>query len=111
MAVIIREMPRGVRIDQDLLEAALVGYRQKLQEIEGNIEELKRRMGGRRAPAARGRELSPEARARIAEAQRKRWEAFRRKSQGAAKATSRKAAAKKGRRRPAAAKAGQPAAE
>jgi hypothetical protein len=69
-----------------LLEAALVGYQSELARITAAIADLQKRMGKRgdghvpgpflKAPAARQRHrISAEGRARIAEAQRKRWAA------------------------------------
>ena len=62
-------------------EAALIGYRQRMLEIDREIEEIRRRLKkpGRQlyTPAApvKKRVISPEGRARIAEAQRRRWAA------------------------------------
>ena len=72
------------QLDAATLEAALVGYRQQLEEIEQKMEELRRRLGkvgtspGKSAtpsPRTRPRKhrMSAEGRARIAEAQRARW--------------------------------------
>jgi hypothetical protein len=65
-------------IDADLLSAALVGYQQKLQEIDGRMADLRQRLGGpSTVPApvtgAPKRIISPAARRRMAAAQRKRW--------------------------------------
>ena len=87
-------MPRTKSIhDRALLEAALEGLELQKQRIEEQIREVRARLGGNRRNAAgeaspkkgrRGgrRTLSAEARRRIAEAQRKRWAAFHRKSAG-----------------------------
>src|SRR5512140_3132506 len=69
--------------DPELLAAALVGYQQKLAEIEARMAEIRRQLGGKTAstavaaatPAPTVRYLSPEARERIAAAQRRRWAA------------------------------------
>jgi len=72
------------QLDAATLEAALVGYRQQLEEIERKMSELRRRLGKPGAspaksasPAQRTRprkhRMSAEGRARIAEAQRARW--------------------------------------
>jgi hypothetical protein len=69
-----------------LLEAALVGYQVKRARITAAIADLQKRLGKRgdghapgpfpKAPAARQmHRISAEGRARIAEAQRKRWAA------------------------------------
>jgi hypothetical protein len=77
-------------LDADFLAAALAGYEQKRQEIDLRIAELRRRLGESSAPAPSESPapapappapvrtkpvLTPEARERIAAAQRKRWAA------------------------------------
>jgi hypothetical protein len=69
-------------VDAGLLSAALAGYQQKLQEIDGRIADLRQRLGGSSpapAEAADGpkRVVSPAARRRMAAAQRKRWASAR----------------------------------
>jgi len=82
-------MPRG-RSAEDLstLQMALVGYQMEKQKIDEKIREIEARLGGRRGtasapagPAKKGvkRVLSPEARKRIAAAQKKRWAEHRKK--------------------------------
>jgi hypothetical protein len=82
-------MPRG-KSSEDLhtLQMALVGYQMERQKIDEKIREIQSRLGGRRAAAPAGggaakkivkRVLSPEARKRIAAAQKKRWAEHRRK--------------------------------
>ena len=74
--------------DPEILHAALLGYQQQLQNINAKIAELKRHLGGRGgAPAgaaartaARRHRISPEGRARIAAAQRKRWAASKKRA-------------------------------
>jgi len=75
-------MPR--QTDTSLLEAALVGYQAELDRIKAAIADLQKRLGkvaqsdvpdNMLANRTRKRHLSAEARARIAEAQRKRWAA------------------------------------
>jgi hypothetical protein len=72
--------------DSGILQAALLGYQQQLDEINAKIVDLRRRLGGRGAtadtpgPAPRAKKqkrhrISAEGRARIAAAQRKRWAA------------------------------------
>jgi len=100
-------MPRTKSInDQTLLEAALEGLELQKQRIDGQIREVRARLGGSRRGAAnvaveasprkgrRGgrRTLSAEARKRIAEAQRKRWAAFHKKSAGRKNASAAPAA-------------------
>jgi hypothetical protein len=69
--------------DTDLLEAALLGYQQKLKETESRIAELRRMLHGTpastpaaaSAPVARKRKLSAKGRANIIAALKKRWAA------------------------------------
>jgi hypothetical protein len=69
--------------DPGLLQAALLGYQQQLEEINVKIADLRRRLGARSAPAAgpaprtpqKKHRISAEGRARLAAAQRKRWAA------------------------------------
>jgi hypothetical protein len=76
--------------DTSLLEAALVGYEAQLGKITAAIADLQKRLGKNRdghvigapakAPTARKKNrISAEGRARIAEAQRKRWAEARKK--------------------------------
>lgn len=98
-------MPRTPsQVDQSALyEAALEGLELQKQRIEEQIRAVRSLLGGKKpraakaaatedapaAPAAkkagrkprRKRNLSPEARKRIAEAQKKRWAAFRKESE------------------------------
>jgi len=69
--------------DRSLLEAALVGYTYQLSTIHTAIADIQRRLGnnnglptpsGSTAPRKKHR-ISAEGRARIAEAQQKRWAA------------------------------------
>jgi len=71
--------------DTSLLAAALVGYQAELDRVNAAIADLKKRLGnggvGRSAgpfsnpPARKKNRISPEGRARIAAAQRRRWAA------------------------------------
>ncbi|MEO8369293.1 MAG: hypothetical protein ABI806_08840 [Candidatus Solibacter sp.] len=74
----------AISLDKSTLEAAQIGYRAQLQQIEAKMAEIRRMLGGpvavapaKRAPvAATGKQkhrMSAEGRARIAEAQRARW--------------------------------------
>jgi hypothetical protein len=98
-------MAQRIRADRDMLEAALVGLEHRREEIDGKVAELREliaklspRMGGYEAgrPGRRSRVLSAAARARIAAAQKKRWEAFRKSKtqQGKAKAAGARGAKK-----------------
>jgi hypothetical protein len=86
-------MPRGrSQDDLNVLEMALVGYELEKKKIDEKIAEIRARLGQgasarpaaqKRAPSAGGRRnLSPEARARIAAAQKKRWAEHRRRMAG-----------------------------
>jgi hypothetical protein len=71
------------RLDNTILEAALLGYQAEQKRIQAAIAELQKRIGGKSAtpkapPVAVARKkhrISAEGRARIAAAQRKRWAA------------------------------------
>jgi hypothetical protein len=83
-------MPRG-KSSEDLstLQMALIGYQVERQKIDEKIREIQSRLGGKRAGESAGgaarsksgvkRVLSPEARKRIAAAQKKRWAEHRKK--------------------------------
>ena len=88
-------MPRGkLGVDASLLEAALIGYQQMRQEVEGKIAGIRRSLGSSDGAGARPagmaakpkRTLSAAARGRIAAAQRKRW-ALAKAKQGKPKRT------------------------
>lgn len=83
-------MPRGrSAYDPATLQMALVGYEIQKQRIDEKIRELRAQLAGHRTGGAtpavsagrprRRRRLSAAARHRIAEAQRKRWAAHRKK--------------------------------
>jgi hypothetical protein len=92
-------MPRG-RKSEDLstLQMALIGYQMEKQKIDVRIREIEARLGGKRIAASASassagaaapaktkgvkRVLSPEARKRIAAAQKKRWAEHRKKLAG-----------------------------
>jgi hypothetical protein len=75
----------AMKIDPALLQAALAGYENQLARIDEAIVEIRRtleqtgRQTGDAAPAPRRarRKLSRAARARIADAQKKRWAAYK----------------------------------
>lgn len=95
-------MAQRIRADRDMLEAALMGLQHRREEIEKKMAEL-RGMVGRlaprgsdgvaSAPARKSRVLSAAARSRIAAAQKKRWDAFRKAK--AQRKPARRAARKK----------------
>ena len=88
-------MPKSVKSLQDasFLAAALEGLDLQRKRIEEQIAQVRAMLGGRRvslgvggtATTARKRVLSPEARKRIASAQKKRWAEYRRKQAAQAK--------------------------
>lgn len=74
------------KIDPDILHAALAGLEAQRQKLEEQIAYVRRSLGGGIKRVARPvapiigrtrRALSPEARKRIAAAQKARWAAFR----------------------------------
>jgi hypothetical protein len=71
-----------MKIDQALLEAALVGYLHRKDEVEAKIAEIRQELNGNPSKSTtprsgnKTREMSAAARERIAAAQRKRWAAY-----------------------------------
>jgi hypothetical protein len=71
--------------DTELLTAALRGFQHQASEIQSRIDDITRRLGGNRLAASsvssqgaqrrpqRTHRISPEGRARIAAAQKRRW--------------------------------------
>ena len=89
--------------DADFLSAAIVGYQQKLQEIDARMADLRQRLGAPShapapATAVPKRIVSLAARRRMAAAQRKRWGAARKAKADAAATPPPAKAAKKKRR-------------
>jgi hypothetical protein len=89
-------MPRPAKALQDtsLLSAALEGLEMQRRRVEEQIAQVRAALGGRKFRSAsseqaskpvRKRELSPEARKRIANAQKRRWAEYRKKQAGQAK--------------------------
>jgi hypothetical protein len=73
-------MPRKPGIDNDTLEAALLGFQHQREAIDAKMAEIRRAMGTRAPRAEAGsaavagkRTLSAAARRRISAAQKKRW--------------------------------------
>jgi hypothetical protein len=72
-------------LDAEILGAALIGYQERLRQIEARMAELHRRVNGKTAmprqvaaePTPKKRTFSPEGRAHIVAAQKKRWAAVR----------------------------------
>jgi len=89
-------MPRPRKVDNAILEMALVGYQKEIDRISAKVAEIRAQLGrgpGRPAsttPAAgakSGRKtMSAAARARIAAAQRARWAAYKKTKGQPAKA-------------------------
>ncbi len=98
-------MTNPSKFDELILEAALIGLEQKRQEIQGRIDEIRGSLRGESRPAPtpvkqsapqavsstpaaggqkKRRTMSPEARERIAAAQRKRWAASKKAAKKAA---------------------------
>lgn len=86
-----------IQLTPDILTAALEGFEIQKRRIDEQLAQIRAIMGGQPAPAAEPkggirkvgakksgrRELSEAARERIAEAQRKRWAAYRKEKQKA----------------------------
>jgi len=76
--------------DPAVLKAALIGYQQQLAYINAQIDQLRRKLAkapmieflGGPATQVRKHHVSPEGRARIAAAQRRRWAAVRKAARG-----------------------------
>ncbi len=77
------------KLTPEILSAALKGLEAQRDRLASQIAEVRLLLGGAHAPASSaaeaptrkpGRKMSAAARKRIAEAQRKRWEAFRKAS-------------------------------
>jgi cell division septum initiation protein DivIVA len=105
---IIKLMPRTPKQDTELLEAALIGFQHKRDQVEQKIAELRSQIGGApasgpasaasaAASAPKKRTMSASARRRIALAQKKRWAAY--KAGQGTKAPATKAAAPKPKKR------------
>ncbi len=102
-------MPRPHKLSQEVLEAALDGLQVRRKQIDGQIAEVKRLLGPSvrtTAPApaleapkhGRRSRFSAATRRKMAEAQRRRWTAFKEAQQppaNAAKVAEKTAAAKK----------------
>ena len=89
-------MPRPAKTLQDtsLLSAALEGLEMQRRRVEEQIAQVRAALGGRKLRSASGdptakpakkRVLRPEARKRIANAQKRRWAEYRKKQAAAVK--------------------------
>jgi hypothetical protein len=99
------------KLDNDMLTAAIEGLQAHKKRIDEQIAEVRQRMTGVRAepaatpePGRKRRKVSAAGRKRMAEAQRKRWEA--RKQSGAAPKTAKPEAQKPKRKMSAAGRKG-----
>jgi len=83
--------------DTDILQAALIGYRHQIAEIEAKVAAIQGKLDGTSAvvPAAPKRVLSAAARRRMAAAQKARWAAVRGENTAKAKAPVKSAPVKK----------------
>ncbi len=65
--------------DSEILQMALIGYEQEKLKIDSAMDEIRSRLKGAAAYPTEQTpsRLSPDARKRIAEAQRKRWRALK----------------------------------
>jgi hypothetical protein len=83
--------------DKEILQAALVGLEAQRRRVEEGIIEIQRRLNGGasvpspieqtiapKAKKSKKRTMSPEAKARIAAAQKKRWAAYKKQNAKAA---------------------------
>ena len=73
--------------DVSILQAALLGYQSQLEDINQKIQDIRDLLRGRTPTAAttvptKRHTISPEGRARISAAQRKRWAAKRKAQSG-----------------------------
>jgi hypothetical protein len=84
--------PRA-RLDDETLQAALIGYQHELSVIVRKIAEVRARLGGRydaaftegaAEPAPKKRTMSEAAKRRIAAGQKKRWAAIKAQREAAA---------------------------
>src|SRR5208283_2895642 len=73
------------KLTNDIIAAAIEGFQAQKKNIDAQIAELRRALSGdpgkpaatAEAPTRKRRKMSAASRARIAEAQRKRWAAFK----------------------------------
>jgi hypothetical protein len=72
-----------MKADREMLAMALAGYQIRARQVEAEIEKIRRRIGAARTARApeKAHRISAEGRARIAEAQRKRWAAAKKGTQ------------------------------
>ena len=93
------------KLTPDIISAAILGFEEQKRQIDSRIIELKAMLSGGPveaaarplAPKRRRRKMSAAGRARIAEAQRKRWAESRKKSEPKAPAKSKRKLSPAGR--------------
>lgn len=66
---------------RELLEHALIGYRARLQQLSARVAEIESMLSGKKQVQPNRHRLSAAARKRIADAQKRRWAAFRKNRQ------------------------------
>ena len=96
----IHYMPRDLKIDSSILEAALIGYQHQRDEIGARIAEIRRQIDGEppqasasEADAPTKRVVGAAGRKRMAAAQRKRWAEFKKAEEAPAPARKRRLSA------------------
>jgi hypothetical protein len=93
-------MPRDLKIDSSILEAALIGYQHQRDAIDARIAEIRRQIDGEppqasasEADAPTKRVVGAAGRKRMAAAQRKRWAEFKKAEEAPAPARKRRLSA------------------
>ena len=96
----IHYMPRDLKIDSSILEAALIGYQHQRDAIDARIAEIRRQIDGEppqasasEADAPTKRVVGAAGRKRMAAAQRKRWAEFKKAEEAPAPAKRRRLSA------------------
>jgi hypothetical protein len=102
-------MPRNLKIDSSILEAALIGYQHQRDAIDARIAEIRRQIDGEppqasasEADAPTKRVVGAAGRKRMAAAQRKRWAEIRARQAAAEKAARKPTATRRAAKRSAA---------
>jgi hypothetical protein len=71
-----------MRVNDSLLEAALIGYQEELNRVDQLMTNLRQRIAATQRAIPKTSRLSAGARERIAVAQRKRWAEYKAKLAG-----------------------------
>ena len=103
--VVVAKNDMPTKLTPDIISAAILGFEEQKRQIDSRIIELKAMLSGGPveaaarplAPKRRRRKMSAAGRARIAEAQRKRWAESRKKSEPKAPAKSKRKLSPAGR--------------